>query len=385
MPRINPDILRWAHETAGLDLETAASKVALGSARGLSGAERLAALEAGDVDPSRPQLLKMARQYHRPLLVFYLSAPPRKGDRGQDFRTLPEGSSVEEEAVLDVLLRDILSRQALVRAALEDEEERLPLEWVGSAKIGEGSERLVQRIRDSLGVILSDLRASQTPEDAFKLLRDLVEASGVYVVLASNLGSHHTTLGTDVFRGLAIADPIAPFIVVNDQDSRTAWSFTLIHELAHLWLGYTGVSGGTFDREVERFCNEVASEFLLPATELRDFAIGGAISTSRLEEAISSFANERKVSRSMVAYRLYLRESITAGQWKAVTGSFRRQWLDQQGRQRVTGRESKGGTVLLRPSAASRRRGTSPYNRKAFGIRRPHNREGWKGVRRQTQ
>ena len=40
---INPEILIWARKTAGLDLETAARKIQLNAARGMSGPERLAA------------------------------------------------------------------------------------------------------------------------------------------------------------------------------------------------------------------------------------------------------------------------------------------------------------------------------------------------------
>ncbi len=76
MPAIQPKILTWARETAGLSLDEAA--VALGTK-----AERLASLEAGADEPTRPLLVKMAKAYRRPLLVFYLVEPPRQGDRGR--------------------------------------------------------------------------------------------------------------------------------------------------------------------------------------------------------------------------------------------------------------------------------------------------------------
>ena len=34
-----------------------------------------------------------------------------------------------------------------------------------------------------------------------------------------NLGSHHTDLEVEVFRGFALADDFAPFVVVNPKDS----------------------------------------------------------------------------------------------------------------------------------------------------------------------
>ena len=78
--------------------------------------------------------------------------------------------------------------------------------------------------------------AQPNAEDAFRLLRSRTEDAGVFVLLKGDLGSHHTAIDVEVFRGLAIADDVAPFVVINDNDSRAAWSFTLLHELTHLLL-----------------------------------------------------------------------------------------------------------------------------------------------------
>ena len=71
---INPAILAWARTTAGLSLEAAAHSIGLNDAYGLTGAERLAALESSEEQLTRPLLLKMAKAYRRSLLVFYLPA-----------------------------------------------------------------------------------------------------------------------------------------------------------------------------------------------------------------------------------------------------------------------------------------------------------------------
>ena len=99
MPRVNHEILRWARETAGLTLEEATKKLDLNEARGVSAVDRLVALETGETEPTRPMIVKMAKQYRRPLLVFYMSAPPKKGNRGQDFRTFPDGYSTADNAL----------------------------------------------------------------------------------------------------------------------------------------------------------------------------------------------------------------------------------------------------------------------------------------------
>ena len=105
MPAVNPQILVWARETAGLTIHDAVAKVGIRDARGLGAVERLAALERGEEKPTRSTLVKMAHHYRGPLLAFYLNAPPRRDDRGPDFRTLPGARSSETDALVDALVR----------------------------------------------------------------------------------------------------------------------------------------------------------------------------------------------------------------------------------------------------------------------------------------
>lgn len=343
MPRVNPDILRWARETAGLTPEEAALKVDLAGTRKASGAERIAALEAGTEVPSRPLLLRMAKQYRRPLITFYLPAPPRKGERGQDFRVLPAEHDESDEVLLDALLRDVHVRQNLVKSALLDEDEPQPLPFVGSLSIGRGVDSTVNALREALGLNLEDFRNQADANEAFRALRERVEWLGVYVVLLGNLGSHHTALSLETFRGFAIADPIAPFIILNDQDSRAAWSFSLIHELTHIGLGQTGISGGSPDQGVERFCNEVAAEFLLPTAELAQKFRSAAPETGDLESWIAELAVTTKVSRTMIAYRLRSSSLITSSQFEVLRTHYRNQWLANRDRRRERSRSKPGG------------------------------------------
>ena len=85
MPEVNPEILTWACETAGLTREEAVRKLGFRDARKRTAVERLGAYESGQDDPSRSVLVNMAKQYHRPLLAFYLSKPPRKGEPRRRF------------------------------------------------------------------------------------------------------------------------------------------------------------------------------------------------------------------------------------------------------------------------------------------------------------
>lgn len=338
MSALRPEILRWARETAGLSLEDAARAIDLKPAWGQSGAERLAALENGAEEAPRGMLVKMAQAYRRPLIVFYLNAPPKTGDRGQDFRTLPGYERYNPE--LDALIRDIKGRQGLIKSMLEDAESE-PLGFVGSATADMPMPILAKRVADRLQLQLADFRAEKSADEAFGYLRGKIEGSGVFVLLLGNLGSHHTNIPVEIFRGFAISDQVAPLIVINDQDARSAWSFTALHELAHLWLGNTGISGIDAGIKIERYCNDVAGEILVPGAELVAFPKGMTLNAA--VERISDFAEQRRVSRAMVSYKLLRMGLISRPMWSDLSAHFHKEWLGFKERQANKLRAAEGG------------------------------------------
>lgn len=341
MPQINPKILIWARETAGLDIDEAARSLQLGGAR-QNGKQALEDYENGIKAPSRPLLLRMAKQYRRPLLTFYLQEPPRQSERGEDFRTLPGDRGHESAPKLDALVRDVFVRQRLIKSILEDADEAKTLDFVNSMTADQKVVDAAKAICAKLSFNLGEFREKKTVEESFNYIRGLTEKLGVFVLLIGNLGTHHTALSTDVFRGFALAEKVAPFVVINDQDAKVAWSFTLLHELAHIWLGRTGVSGADFEQMVEQFCNDIASEILLPEAEIDQFP---QLSRDRNEviTIVSDFANRRKVSRALVAYRLLKSHQINRGQWSDLTDEFRRSWEAEKAKKKERAADAAGG------------------------------------------
>jgi Zn-dependent peptidase ImmA (M78 family) len=272
----------------------------------------------------------MAKVYRRALLTFYLPVPPQRGDRGEDFRTVVADRTVEADADVDALLRDLRARQNLVRTVLEEDEDTQPLAFVGSAKMTDGVQVLAASIEHQLGVTRVQYRAQKDAESAFTLLRERAQKAGVFVLLIGNLGSHHSAIPVEAFRGFAIADRIAPFVVINDSDARAAWSFTLLHELAHLWLGATGVSGGGApDMQIERFCNDVAAQFLLPQADLQAINIDGLDLKTQID-VVTEHASRWRVSRQMVAYRLLKVGRISQVVWRALEVGIRERWMAER-------------------------------------------------------
>ena len=343
MPEVNPDILVWARETAGLSLGKAAAKLGFKDSRNSSAADKLASIESGDREPTRPQLLKIVDAYRRPLLTFYLSKPPVKGDRGADFRSLPADRTLGEDALLDALVRDIRARQSMVRAVLEDEDEAQPLSFIGSNRIEDGSAAVLASLKQLFDLDLSDYRAQPDAARAFDLLRYRAERTGIFVLIKGDLGNYLSAIDTTVFRGFSIADPVAPFVVINDQDARTAWSFTLLHETVHLLLGQTGISALYADNEVERFCDHVAGEFLLQGRELAGLRLNNSHDIEMVSQRITDFANKNNLSRSMIAYQAYRAGIIREETFSQLNAIFRQEWSAGRERNRSRSRDQEGG------------------------------------------
>lgn len=291
---VKPDLLRWARERAGLQIEDLDRRFT-----------KLTAWERGELSPTVKQLEDFARATRVPFGFLFLPEPPETPIPIPDFRTVrntPRTSASPE--LLDTIYA-MQRRQAWFR---EDKREydAEPVAFVGSARLSDAPEAVGREMRRLLG--LGDGWASQvrTWEEAVSVLRLAVEGLGVIAVINGIVGNDtHRRLDVGEFRGFALSDDIAPLIFVNGADAKSAQMFTLAHEVSHLWLGSTGsgLSGfpGIFPegRDVEVFCDRAAAEFLLPEAELRQ----QWPDVSRLPSPFEALARRFKVSPIVVGRR----------------------------------------------------------------------------------
>ena len=322
MVAVNPEILIWARKTAALSVDEAARKLGFRDTKKRTATEKLNMLENGETEPSMPQLYKMAKVYFQPLLVFYLNQPPAEIDRGEDFRTLPQKTmDAKGNAHLKLLMRNVKVAQNLIGDALEDDQADI-LPFVNSASMSTGVMALATTIREMLDFDLETFRKAKTYRKAFAYLREQIESRRIFLLLLSDLGSHHSTIPVHVFRGFVYSDNLAPFIVINRKDAVSAWSFTALHEVAHLFLGSSGVSGQWGNLRIERFCNQVAGEILFPSRERNAIHLNPDHGIERVADRIGSIARANKLSRAMVAYSLYLTGRIDELLWHKLNSKF---------------------------------------------------------------
>ncbi len=253
---VNHDILVWARKEANLSLFRAANKAGIkdlkarGQKEGIPSTMRLERWEQGIETPTFPQLEKLAtKAYRRPVLTFFLTEPPIKLTRLQDFRTIG-GRAIDSDLFspeFSALVRQIEALQLNVHDLLLDIGSK-PLPFVASITPNATPIQVAQQIRSVLEYSFKNQRDTGDYNQVFSDIRNKAEQHGIFILLEGNLGSYHTNIAPEVFRGLAISDNIAPFIVTNPNDAKPAMIFTLIHELSHVFRGETGISNmNSFD------------------------------------------------------------------------------------------------------------------------------------------
>ncbi|AYD90328.1 ImmA/IrrE family metallo-endopeptidase [Actinomyces sp. 2119] len=287
---IAPDVLRWAVRRARWDEDTVRHR-----------APKLDEWIDGSVRPTLKQMEKLAADTHTPFGMLFLPEPPVEDVPVPDMRTPRDAGVREPSADLLETIYLCQRRQDWYRdEALEDG--AAPLGLVGSATLTTPVDDAADRIRTALRL---DERSVTSWSDAMTDLIERAETIGVLVMVNGVVGSDtHRRLDPEEFRGFALADDVAPLVFVNGADTKAAQVFTLVHELAHLWLGHSALSdadaGGTQgEKREERWCNQVAAQVLIPLDSLREGWAGDCG-----QDELNRLASHYKVSTLVVLARL---------------------------------------------------------------------------------
>lgn len=253
---ITPKVLKWARTTAKISEETAAEKVHVP-------VEKLQKWESGISQPTIAQAQTLAKAYRRPFALLFLPDIPFDFMPLQDFRK--RGSKPLSTASV-FIIREIQEKQAWISEVNKENKED-KFEFVGKFSVKDDPAIVAQDILETLNLRPGNYK-TQNP---LKEWIGAAESNGIFISQASSI---HNRLKLDVeeFQGFAIADPYAPFIFINRKDWKAPRLFTLVHELAHIWIAESGISNSTDPEikknakfsEVELFCNKVAANALMP-------------------------------------------------------------------------------------------------------------------------
>jgi len=249
-------------------------------------------------EPTLPQLRDFARKVNLPFGYLLLSEPPKEELPIPFFRTL-EG--ITDQVNLNV--RDTILTLQKRQDWLQDyliEQGHDPLEWVGRFTTDTPIELIIEDIRKVLNLDLDWANKLPNWQKALDHLAERVEEEGIIIVFNSVLGNNtHRPIAVEDCRGFVLTGDYAPFLFVNAADSKSAQMFTIAHELAHIWIGES--AGFDFrqlqpaDNNIERFCDRIAAEFLVPS-QIFEEAWGQYQDNPNIGQVFETLARQFKVS-----------------------------------------------------------------------------------------
>ena len=310
---VQPALLRWARERAGYDADALTSRF-----------PRLEEWERGDVQPTLKQVEAFAKATRTPVGLLFLAAPPIERIPIPDFRTVANVHVGHPSPDLLEVVYLCQQRQDWYREFAVSMHEPT-LDFVGSANLNDDIVDIAATMRHILRFDLEERRRLATWTDVQHFI-GRADALGVLVMASGVVGSNNRRrLEPREFRGFALADPLAPLIFINAADTKAAQMFTLAHEFAHLWLGQSAVSDtearAAPDQEVERWCNRVAAELLVPLAVLRNELDGRA----DVQDDLQRLARHFKVSTLVILRRVHDAGRLTRDElWEAYDAELAR-------------------------------------------------------------
>ena len=271
---LNYQTLKWARENAGFELSDIHN----------IDSKRLEQLENGKDKPTLKETNTLADLYGISSNIFYFPPPKQSILDITDFRQFHRKKGKKYSKELRLLINKLQQRQNWLKGYFIEEKVK-PLSFVNSVKtnssIQKTADKMIKIFFSSRQHYLKFHKEEKMKDNIPKLskkskekfLSTLIEKFGNYGVVIVKCRGFNNENGIELeeARGFILSDKYAPFIFLHSKDYITAQIFTLIHELAHLFINESGIVGELqkdHSNKIEKFCNQVASRFLLTESEL---------------------------------------------------------------------------------------------------------------------
>jgi Zn-dependent peptidase ImmA (M78 family) len=259
---INPTLITWAITRAGFDVD-----------KFLDNNPAIQKWIEEVKKPTVKQLENFAHKVHIPFGYLFLPEPPKETIPFPFFRT---GNQQTDKVSLNVFdtIQILQRRQDWITEYLQDNDQE-SLSFVGRFNENATANEVVADIRNTLELQPNWACNFATWEETLAFITSKIEAIGVFINFNGIVENNtHRPISVDECRGFVLVNPYAPFMFVNAADAKAAQLFTIIHELAHIWLGESaGFDNQNLmpaDAPIEKLCDAIAAEFLVPASSLID-------------------------------------------------------------------------------------------------------------------
>ncbi len=284
----NRDNINWAIQRAGFELDDL-----------LLSFPKLTEWINQESDPTVKQLEKFTKKLHVPFGYMFSDNLPKENLTFPFFRS---GKKASDKVSLNVYqtIQILKDRQIwLSEYMTESGYEEMP--FVGKYSLEADYLTVVNDIRRTLNLKQNWASKHPTWERTLEFITYKIEEIGI-IVTFNGVVENNTRRKIEVSecRGFVLVNKLAPFLYINSADTKAAQMFTLIHELAHVWIG----ESAGFDlnnmlpnnHPLELLCDKIAAEFLVPSELL--------MKIYNTEQRIKTLSRIFKVSPIVIGRRL---------------------------------------------------------------------------------
>ncbi len=315
---INPKILTWAREERNnLTIDMLAERMQREPSE-------IQEWEDGKKKPTYGQLEDLAYKHLKiPLAVFFFPIVPDYPDPIEKFRRLPD---YEMSRLTDDTLKKIRLAQAYqdsLSIITEDHTSKKIFRDIIPGNIS--ASLLASKVRSYLSIDLKEQFTFKSTDSAFKRWRYLLEECGIF--------TFKDTFKDRFVSGFCLIHDEYPIIFINNSNSFSRQIFTIIHELGHILVGLNGITDidesyfsylSKDDRNIEIFCNDFASQVLVPEEGFKEIVtFYKKDGIHAVEDAASKFS----VSREVILRRLMDHRIVSESIYKENVSKWNRDFL----------------------------------------------------------
>ncbi|AVR43933.1 hypothetical protein C7S20_00870 [Christiangramia fulva] len=303
---INSNLIEWAITRAGFKLEEFFTKN-----------PTVEEWIKGNKYPTIKQLEDFTHKVHVPFGYLFLNEPPQEELNIPFFRT---GKGDVQKVSLNVYhtIQMLQERQTwlteyLTESGYDD------LGFVESFDKNDSYREIVNSIRKTLGLNEDWAKEFKTWEETLDYLTRKIEDIGIIITFNGVVGNNtRRKINVEECRGFVLVNKKAPFLFINSTDAKAAQMFTLLHEIAHIWLGESaGFDNDDMlpaDNPIEKLCDKVAAEFLVPEIHFKELW--------KTSKNFSTLSRNLKVSPIVIARRALDLNLITKGEFFEFYNSY---------------------------------------------------------------
>jgi len=328
-----------------------------------------------ELSPTYNQLVDLSKYLRVPFGYLLIQTPVVEDLPLLEYRTIDTESILNPSRELVDTIYDMERKQDWLRNKFIEEGIE-PLSYVGvfENKTDINYKVIVNKIRETFSLSKEWYKETTSRFTSFNLLRNKLSQKGITVMQNGiALNNTHRPLDLNEFRAFTLVDEYAPLIFINTLDTNNGKTFSLLNEVAHVFLGINSLYNDDFQQTekdinaTEIICNKIAGELIAPTEIFINLWNFTYFDEQDLYTKVMNIADYFKVSKLVVAKKAFDQKYINQTQYNEIAQIVKNEFDKRKNRRRgpggnaINNARSRLDDNFMRVLIESTEHGETPY------------------------